>query len=60
MTRRWISLIAAFSSVLPFATPAFSEETIGTMTLDGLSFISFGDQEVLPIPPGSTVRFRFG
>jgi hypothetical protein len=33
---------------------------IGTLTLDGLSFISFGDREVLSIPSGSTIRFHFG
>jgi hypothetical protein len=55
-----LSLFAAFSALLLFATPATSEESVGTLTLDGLSFISFGDEEILPIPSGATIRFRFG
>ena len=41
------------------ATPAASE-TVGTFTLDGLSFISFGDDQFLYLPAGSTLKFRFG
>lgn len=40
--------------------PRASADTTGTLTLDALSFISFGDQQVLPIPPGSTLAFHFG
>lgn len=60
MSRNRLSLVAAFSALLLFAAPAASEETVGTLTLDGFSFISFGDEEVLPIPSGATIRFRFG
>ena len=41
------------------AVPA-SAETVGTFTLDSLSYISFGDDEILYLPAGSTLRFRFG
>lgn len=47
-----IAVIASFSS---FSANA---ET-GTLTLDTLSFISFQDNEVLLLPPGSTVQFEF-
>lgn len=30
------------------------------LCLDSLSFISFGDREVVALPAGSTIRFRFG
>jgi hypothetical protein len=45
--------------LLPVAISA-SAETVGTFTLDGLSFISFGDREHLQLPAGSTLEFRFG
>lgn len=32
---------------------------VGTLTLDGLSFVSFEDSEILPIPAGATLRFHF-
>ncbi len=34
-------------------------ETIGTLTLDGLSYVSFQDEQVLPLAGGS-IRFHFG
>jgi hypothetical protein len=40
--------------------PAAAEETVGTLTLDGLSYISFQDEQVLVLEPGSTIRFHFG
>ena len=60
MSGNRLLLIAASATLLLFAAPAASEETVGTLTLDGLSFISFGDQEILPIPSGAKIRFRFG
>lgn len=39
---------------------ARAEETVSTFTLDGLSFISFGDQQIVLPDTGSTIRFRFG
>jgi hypothetical protein len=49
-------LLAALT--VPLAAPA--EPRIGTLTLDGLSFVSFGSQEIYSIPAGSTMRFQFG
>jgi len=40
--------------------PARADDFVATLTLDGLSFISFGSREVLTIPAGSTLKFRFG
>jgi len=34
-------------------------ETVGTLTLDALSFVSFQDKQVLSLS-GSTIRFHFG
>ena len=51
--------IAMLLLVLVAAAPA-TGETVGTFTLDGLSYISFGDDEILYLPAGSTLRFRFG
>jgi hypothetical protein len=42
------------------AEPAGAEETVGTLTLDALSFISFGRQQTFMIPSGSTIKFHFG
>jgi hypothetical protein len=50
----------ALATMLMMLGPAVaSAELVATMTLDGLSFVSFQDEEVLPIPSGSTIRFRF-
>lgn len=43
----------------PFSS-AKAEELVATLTLDGLSFVSFANQHVYSIPGGSTMRFRFG
>lgn len=34
-------------------------ETVGTLALDGLSFVSFEDEQALPLG-GGTIRFHFG
>ena len=66
---RRISRVLRIDSLAPAISPpaialvgslSASGETVGTFTLDGLSFVSFGDERVLPLPPGSTIRFRFG
>jgi hypothetical protein len=41
------------------AASARSDELVATLTLDGLSFVSFQDEETIPLPSGSTIRFRF-
>lgn len=51
--------IASLLAALLLAAPA-ATETVGTLTLDSLSYISFGDDEILYLPAGSTLRFRFG
>lgn len=56
--RRLAAMTSLFAA-LCIVDPA-QGETIATLTLDGLSFVSFGDREVFAIPSGSTVRFRFG
>jgi hypothetical protein len=35
-------------------------DTVGTLTLDSLSFVSFQDEQVLPIPAGARLKFHFG
>lgn len=42
------------------AVAARAEPTLATLTLDGLSFVSFQDEEVLPLAAGSTLQLRFG
>jgi hypothetical protein len=49
----------AFLVLLASASGA-ADPGLGTLTLDGLSFLSFDDRENLAIPAGSTVTFRFG
>jgi hypothetical protein len=49
----------AFATVILLASFAASAETVGTLALDGLSFISFQDHQVLLLS-GSTIRFHFG
>jgi hypothetical protein len=51
--------IGPLLTVLLLATTS-AGETVGTFTLDGLSYVSFGGDEILYLPPGSTLRFRFG
>jgi hypothetical protein len=46
--------------VLALAGTGRAEEIIGTFRLDGLSFISFGDRQILFPESGSTIVFRFG
>lgn len=57
MLRSFIMTIASLSLWL---APVASAETISTFTLDGLSYISFGSSEVVLLPAGSTLKFRFG
>lgn len=56
MARRF-ALALLFTLLVPPAAPA--EETVSTFTLDGLSFISFGDQQIVLPDSGSTIRFHF-
>jgi len=56
------STLAAFlSAALVWISPAAeADETVSTFSLDALSFISFGDQQFLFPPGGSSIRFHFG
>lgn len=39
---------------------ALAQEQIGTLALDGASYVSYSDTANPAIPAGSTIRFRFG
>jgi len=47
-------------SLIGSSAGAGAEETISTFSLDALSFISFGDQQILLPASGSSIKFRFG
>jgi len=57
---RWLAARVVVVGGLVLAGATSAQENVGTLRLDGLSFISLGDREVLPIPSGSSIRFRFG
>jgi hypothetical protein len=46
--------------VLLVPSLGLAEETVGTFRLDGLSFISFGDRQIVLPSSGSQIRFHFG
>ena len=47
-------------TLLGFTSEARADETVSTFSLDGLSFISFGDEQILLPESGSSITFRFG
>lgn len=51
-------LIVAF--LVAKGPPASADEQMGTLALDGQAFIAYGDAGSIPVPSGSTIRFRFG
>jgi hypothetical protein len=51
----WLPVI-----LLPLWVTSVRAETLGTLALDGLSFLSFEDIETAAIPAGGTIRLRFG
>jgi hypothetical protein len=59
MRSRLLAFLAGVA-LLGIGTGARAEETVGTFRLDGLSYVSFGDQQFLFPETGSTIRFRFG
>ena len=59
MGSRTLALAAALTTFVGTGTVR-AEETLGTFRLDGLSFVSFGDQQFLFPESGSTIVFRFG
>lgn len=55
------TIAAAFTAALVWMSPAAqADETVSTFSLDALSFISFGDQQILLPAGGSSIKFRFG
>jgi hypothetical protein len=57
-SRGTLVLLAAVALATGSATRA--QERTGTLTLDSLSYLSFDDEEFVPIPAGTRIRFRFG
>jgi hypothetical protein len=55
---RRLVLVSATALAVLGAETRSSAETTGTLTLDGLSFVSFEDEQVLPLT-GGTIRFHF-
>ncbi|MFQ5515756.1 MAG: hypothetical protein ACE5FG_15200 [Myxococcota bacterium] len=60
MTYRFALSALVGLGLLGHAGLARAEVTVGTFTLDGLSFIFFGDQQILLPESGSFIRFHFG
>jgi hypothetical protein len=58
---RWLTTTALLAglALVPLA-PASADDEVATLTLDGLSFVSFGDERLLSLPSGSTIEFHFG
>lgn len=59
MTRVTAVFVIAVGIALALPEVGAAEEQTSTLTLDGLSFVSFGDERVYPLPSGSTIRFQF-
>lgn len=55
-----LGLTVAILCLGGLAAARAEEKRVRTFELDALSFISFQDEEVYPIPAGGFVRFRFG
>jgi hypothetical protein len=54
-----VVLLAALVSAQALAAPPPAEPFFATLTLDGLSRLSFGGEESFPIADGGTIRFEF-
>lgn len=53
-----LPIIATVLFSLP-PLPARAQQVVGTLTLDGLSFVSFDNRTTLTIPSGASLRFHF-
>ena len=54
-------LAALLTAALVWISPAAqADEVVSTFSLDALSFISFGDQQILLPASGSSITFHFG
>lgn len=51
-------LILVFAASL-MAIPSYGD-TASTLTLDSLSYVALGTEEILSVPPGTEIQFRFG
>jgi hypothetical protein len=56
--RRLCAAIVALTALLPLAAGA-EEPFVATFRLDPFSVVSFGDQEIYPLPEGSEIQFEF-
>jgi len=54
-----IGFAIALATLSSISATRSGAETVGTLTLDSLSFVSFQDEQVLPLA-GGRVRFHFG
>ena len=55
------SLLIAFVTLgVVLSGPATAQGTVSTFSLDGFSYISFGNQQIVLPDTGSTITFRFG
>jgi hypothetical protein len=53
--------LIALATIVTAVLPATAEDTIATLRLDdGLSFVSFQDEQVFPFASSATIVFRFG
>lgn len=53
-----MAALLVFTGLTPSRSVA--DEVVGVLELDALSYVSFQEEENLPIPSGATIRFRFG
>ena len=60
MIRALSILVLALAPGLGLASRSAAQTQAATFALDALSFVSFEDSEVYPIPPGGAILFRFG
>lgn len=60
MRRKIVLLILVFSIAPVSASGQLKGLDGAKLTLDELSYISFGDKQIYPIPAGSSIRFQFG
>jgi len=58
MDRRTFLASLAVAGVC-LTSPALAEPFVSTLRLDAFSFVSFGDQEIYPLPEGSEIEFEF-
>ena len=60
MEKRHLAAVVGLALGLAIADPAIADDQVGTLSLDGLSFITFQGYGNLTLPSGSTIKFHFG